>query len=302
MPRGISRHRGAEKQTILDLDTRTITALAADTDDWADLLVGAAFAIGCTGADRTVKGIAGGREGRTIELINVLGYNVFLQNEATSSVAGNRILTGMPSNASFQIPPNGAVFLTYNNTVNRWVVAHGNVNYYPETDANVAVLFRNKKPNRAGGMMTQGTFLQLLGTSQGFLKPKFTAKTSGDIGNQAFGVVSGAQVSFTMPAAGDVIVAVHATSKSGTPGAVVAIASAIGVRFDSDTALVLNSVDMVNGGGSDYINAFPLFGVWGKSLAAGAHTADLCWGDSSGNYGMYADASHPAVIAVLYPG
>jgi hypothetical protein len=82
----------------------------------------------------------------------------------------------------------------------------------------------------------------------------------------------------------------------------VAIASAIGVRFDSDTALVLNSVDMVNGGGSDYINAFPLFGVWGKSLAAGAHTADLCWGDSSGNYGMYADASHPAVIAVLYPG
>ncbi len=295
MPRGISRHRGAEKQTILDLDSRTMAALSADVDDY-DLSTGCSISIGGSGADRTIKGIAGGREGRVIELVNVLGYYIFLQNEATSSIAGNRILTGLSGGASYSIAPNAAVFLSYNNTVNRWIVVANSVGtYVPETDANIASLFRNTAPVRARGMLSAAA-----GSGLGLLKAKFTAKVSGDTGSQAFGAVTGAQVSFTLPAAGNVIVAVSGTAYVGIGQVLTAVQ--IGARFDSDTALILNNCSSQNGAGADMVGDCPLFGIWGKSLAAGAHTADLCWGDSIGNYGLRSNASEPAVIVVLYPG
>lgn len=292
MPRGISRHRAAEPQTSLVLDARTMSALSADVDDY-DLSTGACFSIGGSGADRTIKGIAGGTEGRFIELVNVLGYNIFLQHEATSSIAGNRILTGQPSNASYQIPVNGAVLLSYNNTVNRWVVMHGAISYTPETDANVAALFRHGPLIRAGGMLSQGF---------GSLKTAFTAKVSGDTTNQAFGAVAGAQVSFSMPKAGNAIIAVSGSIYSSIPNVAGTPSASLGARFDADTALALSSLSEANSGGSDYVNSSPMFGIWGKSLAAGAHTADLCWGESSGNYGLYSNAALPAVIIVFYPG
>ncbi len=298
MPRGVSRHKGAEKQTILILDTRTMSALAADANDY-DLSVGACFNIGGT-ADRTITGIAGGTEGRVIQLVNTLGYNIFLSNESSSSVAANRILTTMHGGGTFTLPANGSVFLSYNNVVNRWVVLHGTPTAYtPETDANATALFRSIPGNRSGGMMAAGNFLRLLGTSQGFLKPKFATKTSGDTATQAFGVVAGCQVSFTLPVAGDVIVAVSASAFSSFQ---VINALQIGVRFDADTPLILGSCSLTNGAGADFVGDEHLIGVWGKNLTAGAHTADLCWGDSVGNYTMYSNATHPAVIAVFYPG
>jgi hypothetical protein len=75
----------------------------------------------------------------------------------------------------------------------------------------------------------------------------------------------------------------------------------LGGRFDSDTPQQFSAVFINNGAGADYVNQFPMMGIWGKSLASGAHTADLCWG-SAGGYDLYSDATIPAVIVVFYPG
>jgi hypothetical protein len=310
--------------------------LGADANDY-DIGAGAAFNIGCTGADRTITGIAGGTEGRVIQLINTLGYNVTLSNEGTGSIAGNRILTALPANAPFVLYPNQSVFLTYNNIVNRWVLAHYVQTYDPPTDPVLSSLIRGDKSGvaapagmmqarnilrtdpktdsawlsllctlrnrsiRSGGMMAAGAFLQRQASQLGFLKAKVATKTSGTTSAQSFGVVSGCQASFTMPVAGDVVIFVAGSLKTQISTAKFTPNSQIGGRFDSDSAQIFNTLYMNNGAGSDWVDDFPLMGFWYKNLAAGSHTADLCWG-STGGYDLYSDSTNPAVVGVLYPG
>jgi hypothetical protein len=294
MPRGITRHKASEEQTTLILDSRTKAALAADADDY-DLIVGTVFNLLTSGGARSVTGILGGTEGRVIQIVNVGTDYIYLVNESSSSTATARILTALPAGATFNLAPNMSVFLSYNNTVNRWLVMHSSVVFDPEVDTPLANML-----GRTRQRMLRAT--SMMAISRGSYKAKFTSKTGGDVANQAFGVVSGAQVSFSIPVGGDVIVAVSGTLKSLVAGVAAAPGAKLGARFNSDAALSLAEVAHNNGGGGDYTNSHAMFGVWGKNLAAGSHTADLCWGESSGNYGLYANAALPAVIVVLYPG
>lgn len=291
MGRGIQRLRAAEKQTTLILDSRTKSALAADQNDY-DLAVGSCFNLSTSGGARSLTGIAGGTEGRVIQLVNVGGDYIYLLNESASSLAQDRILTALPSGQTFNLAPNMSVFLSYNNVVNRWLVLHSSVVFDPEVDTPIATMLGGLRSfKRAAGLMTR---------SLGSLRVKFKALTTGDKGTQAFGVVAGAQVSFSMPAGGDVLVLVSGTSYTGIAQALYGLS--LGARFDADAALVLQSANLNNGAGGDYVGDVPMMGFWGKSLAAGAHTADLCWGDAVGNYGLRANAAQPLVVAVLYPG
>lgn len=301
MPRGVQRFKTAEQQTVIALDTRTMSALVADVDDYL-LDPGACFNIGGSGGDRTIKGIAGGREGRFIELCNTLGNNIFLQNEATSSVAGNRILTGLPNGASYQIPPNGAVLLSYNNEVNRWLIMSSYSTYVPEDDANIASLFRNRTPRRSGGLISQGTnLLNLAAGLSGYMKLAVNVYLSGDIADQAFGTTA-ITVSFTLPQAGTALVLVAGMAARSTVGSAI-VGTQIGARFNSDTPVVLNGDNGVIGSGGDNYNDVSLFGIYAKSLSAGANTATLCWGNNSGqSWHLVASGGQPSVLAVLYPG
>jgi hypothetical protein len=293
MPRGISRHRAAEQQTTLLLDSRTKSAFGSDQND-LDMLIGTCYNLSTSGGARSITGMTGGTEGRIIQLVNVGSDYIYLVNESTGSIAVDRILTALPAGAQFELAPNQSIFLSYNNVVNRWLVMHASVMFDPETDTPLATILGGLRGlKRSGG---------LLSALQGFLKAAITSKVSGDTGNQAFGAVTGAQVSFTMPRAGTAIIAVCGSLKTSISTAIVQVVSSIGGRFDSDAALAFNTISEVDGAGGDYIDAFPLFGIWGKSLAAGSHTADLCWGETTGNYGLYSNASLPASIAVFYPG
>jgi len=300
MPRGVSRFRAAEQQTVLLLDSRTKAALTADVDNYS-LLEGASFAIGGTGGTWTINGIAGGTAGRVIELVNYLALPVWLGHEKTSSLAQNRINTSMPGNAVFILNPGASIFMSYSNDLNRWVVLHSAVIFDPELDTPLATLLATVRGfKRGGGMMTKSRFVQLLGSSQGFLKTKFTNKISGDTATQAFGVVSGCQVSFSLPAQGDVIVGVSASAFPGI--AQILTGLTIGVRFNSDTAIALGTDSIINGGGDDFVGEVHMCALFGKNLAAGAHTADLCWGDANANYTLYSNSTRPATITVWYPG
>lgn len=299
MPRGVSRLRQAELQTILALNTRTMSALSADVDDY-DLSVGACFNVGGDVADRTIKGIAGGTEGRFIELCNTLGYNIFLQNEATTSLAQNRILTGLPNGASYMIPANGAVLLSYNNEVNRWLIMSNFSSYAPEDDANVAALFRNETPRRSGGVMSQGSALQKVAVGlSGYLKGAFKIKTDGDVGAQAMGTIgTNSSITFTLPQSGDCIFAIAGTA---FPGVTVVTGCGLGIKIDTGAIQQLCDFDSWNNGsGADAVGDIALFGIWGQTLAAGSHTAAICFRGT--NYGLRANATQPAVIVAFYPG
>lgn len=313
MPRGISRYRGAEKQTVLELDTRTQTALSADVDDY-DLSIGACFNIGGSGADRTIKGIAGGREGRVIELVNVLGYNIFLLNEATTSIAGNRILTGLPSSASFQLAPNASIFLTYNNTVNRWVVIHGLVNFYPELDANLACLFRNRPAQRSASAM-------LFAGGGGNGQNKSESRATG--GNQTvtttgYTDVTSATTTFTLTKSNIVNLFCRASvygevsRNSGSPvyGLPGAWQAVLSLDLDGSTYVIgkqRNKIDAnISGGNSLDIllgTGGCISGTEALLLTAGSHTAKLKMkkinsGDSSIVVENVADA--PSVITAVW--
>lgn len=120
MPRGIQRFKAPETLTIIELDTRTKSALTANVDDY-DLSVGACFNVGGTGGIWAITGIAGGTAGRVISLINYLSLSIILPNESGSSLAQNRILT--PSGLQYLLTPNQQIFLSYSNEVNRWIIS-----------------------------------------------------------------------------------------------------------------------------------------------------------------------------------
>lgn len=304
MPRGIFRFGAAEILSTLLLDTRTRAFLTADTNDY-DLSVGTKQEIGGSGGDWAVTGITGGAEGRAIELTNVSAKTINLVNESASSLAANRILTGLVNGATFSLLPNQSIWLTYSNYLGRWSIAHGAQTFDSETDAPLTALFRGaRQSSRFRPFMDSAreTFLRALGAGQGFMKLAIAAKVSGDSANQAFGALSGCQVSFTTASAGEALVIVHGVIKTDLPGLRILPSAKIGARFDADTPQELDRLDEDNGGGSDYVNADGLTGIWHKSLTAGAHTADLCFGEGSGQFGLYSSATIPAVIAVLYPG
>jgi hypothetical protein len=303
MPRGVTRARLSEVQTTLLLDVRTKSAFGADQND-LDLTVGAMFCLSTSGGPRTITGIAGGVDGREIELVNVGTDNIFLQNEGTNSAASNRIKTGLASGGSFTLAPGQSVWLSYSGTLGRWVVNQFTMTFDPELDSPLQLMLggvRNIK--RSGGAVQQGTGLQnLVSGLSGYLKVAQTIYTGGNISSQAFGPVTSIRASFTLPKAGFCIVVVCATHDH-TVVESTNVSWNWGARFDSDSAQEIGNAGAGVGSGGDFWATFPFCGFWGKSLAAGAHTADLCWGNSSGQSAvLLANSTTPASIMVLYPG
>jgi hypothetical protein len=327
MPRGVTRFRAPEEQSTLVLDTRTNSVLSGDQNDY-DLSIGASYNLATSGGDRSITGIAGGLEGRVIQLVNLGPNRIFLINESSSSLAQNRILTSLPDGSRLELVPNQSLFLSYNNVVSRWLVMDAALLYQPETDSSLTALlggargFRRgggaldrsavvgqattdspltalvggaRNFVRSGGFMATSRFTQLLGTQQGYMKlGGFTVKTNGPV-SQAFGVVSSFSVSFTMPKVGTAIAFVA----GAVDDTAFIITADIGARFDSDTPQRLNGIDIHNGAGDDNANLAPLFGFLPKSaLSVGNHTADFCFGNSTGS--LLANSTYPAYIAVIH--
>jgi hypothetical protein len=160
MPRGISRHKAAEKQTVLILDSRTKSAFWSDQNN-LDMLIGACFNLSTSGGARSITGMTGGIEGRVIQLVNVGSDYIYLVNESTGSTASNRILTSLPAGAQFELAPNQSVFLSYNNVVGRWLVLRDSVVFDPETDAPLALMINGLRGfKRSGGLIWNSSPLQ----------------------------------------------------------------------------------------------------------------------------------------------
>ncbi len=299
MPRGVSRHLQNEIQSSLLLDARSHAFLTADVVDY-DLSVGTAHDIGSSGGDWTIKSIAGGTEKRVLELCNVSSRTVYLAYDSAAGTSNCRIYTGMPANAAFPILAGQSISLVYSNTLQRWVVQHGAVLFDGETDTPLTALLGGARPAkrfRPFMDVARDTFLRALGSGYGYMKlAGYTIKTNGPV-NQAFGAVTGAQVSFTMPATGKAVAMVL-----GTFDHVAFIIDAyLGARFDSDTPQKLNGFECWNGAGADNLTLAGQSGFLPKSaLSAGAHTADLCAGTTSGT--LLASATYPAIIAVFIEG
>ena len=294
MPRGVSRLRQAEKQTTLVLDSRTQSALVADANDY-DLTVGACFNIGATGADRSITGIAGGVEGRVIQLVNTLGQNIFLVNESSSSLAQNRILTALASGASFKLSPNNSVFLSYNNVIGRWVICRGQDAFDPVTDTNLTSIVRGQ------GVRTHGSSLvrSFLGAG---LSVAFGVFTSGDVTKQSFAEVAISTVNFTMAKSGNVFVV--ALGELDTAPGINRLTSQFGVAFDGAASKQLNIYDVNNGAGDDHTYNVAQLAIWAQSLSSGSHTAKISWGTGTGvaqNVALMANVNTPLIIAVFYP-
>jgi alpha-tubulin suppressor-like RCC1 family protein len=76
--------------------------------------------------DQVLTGIAGGVDGKLLTIMNVHNTaTVTLSNNSGSSLAANRILTGMSGGASMQIGPNQSVQLMYDGAASVWRVISG---------------------------------------------------------------------------------------------------------------------------------------------------------------------------------
>jgi len=291
MPRGISRLRQAEKQNTLILQTFTKTALAADVNDY-DLSVGACFNIGATGADRTITGILGGIEGRVIELVNYLTFNLLFPNESLLSVAGNRFVT--PDGSTYVLGPNKSIILSYNNAVNRWIIVSTGTTFDPVTDTPMTALLRGNIMRRSASSL----FGSLVGSG---LAVAFASYTFGDITKQNFAEVSGTDISFTTKRPGNCFAIAIGTNYAAASF----MWSKFGVAFDGDTSPELNVIKIGNGAGDDLTYDMVHTAVWVKNLTVGAHFARIWWGKDPSNpqnIGLRCNATQPLVIAVLYPG
>lgn len=73
-----------------------------------------------TDASRNITGLAGGYDGRRLDLVNVGAQNIVLQNQNAGSAAANRVITG--SGADITVGADDYVQLFYDGTTARWRV------------------------------------------------------------------------------------------------------------------------------------------------------------------------------------
>lgn len=88
-------------------------------------------------AARSLTGLAGGSDGRVMELRNVGSFNITLENEDAGSTAANRFSLEQ----DFALAPNHGILLHYDSTVSRWrvmersnpLVLSGAIGHVPHT-------------------------------------------------------------------------------------------------------------------------------------------------------------------------
>lgn len=102
----------------LELSERTPSSLPAFSDDLATGTVTVQRMVSTTG-NATIRGLAGGRSGRFIIIVEIGGTNgIILNHQDTNSSAANRIIG--PLNQNFAINRSGSVSLWYDDTTSRW--------------------------------------------------------------------------------------------------------------------------------------------------------------------------------------
>ncbi len=100
-----------------------LTTLVNSPGANADIIIGTNVFVEVSGpsAAFTVHGIAGGRNGKFVIILNRTGQNMTIANESgTDGVAANRILTSSGGDTSTS--GNGAVLLIYSASSSRWMV------------------------------------------------------------------------------------------------------------------------------------------------------------------------------------
>ena len=104
-----------------DALSSVVTTNTQITSDQNDYPIGSkTFFRLSTDAQRTITGLTGGADGKFLIIRNVGSFNLVLANESASSVAANRIVTGVGHD--LLVPPKAAVFLIYDPTDQRWQV------------------------------------------------------------------------------------------------------------------------------------------------------------------------------------
>jgi hypothetical protein len=86
---------------------------AAGTSNDAPIANSSLVRLNTSGAAQTITGIANGVDGKILTLMNVAAATATLANNSGSSLAANRILTGMMGGASLQVGPGQSVQLMY---------------------------------------------------------------------------------------------------------------------------------------------------------------------------------------------
>lgn len=96
--------------------------ITLSADSVNDLDVGAFSYVGITGRTNNyvISGIAGGTDGKQIQLINLTPKSMKLYHQSTASSSANRIYN--PSGQDITIADSGTVGLVYNGLLNCWVV------------------------------------------------------------------------------------------------------------------------------------------------------------------------------------
>lgn len=86
-----------------------------------DVNFGEVSLVRLTGASaQTITGIAGGRDGKTLTIVNAASQSALLNNDSASSVAANRIITG--TGGTVPVPAGASVSLVYDSASTRWRV------------------------------------------------------------------------------------------------------------------------------------------------------------------------------------
>lgn len=301
MPRGVSRHRAAERQTTLILDSRTKAAFGADQND-LDLQVGSCFNLSTSGGARSVTGIAGGTEGRVIQLVNVGTDYIYLVNESTASVASNRILTALPSGQIFSLAPSMSVFLSYNNVAGRWLVMHSSVVFDPEVDTPLAAMLSGVRQRviRGGGLMARS-----LGSDQNRSEARATGGNQ-TISSGTYVDVTSATTTFTVATAGIVKISARASIYSAIlrNGSCVAT---MALDVDGSTYVIgtyRSSIAADISGGIDlqlYLTKGEVMsGQEALLLAVGSHTAKLKIKRTGDNPIVESVADAPSVVTAVW--
>jgi hypothetical protein len=110
-----------------------------------------------TVSDINLTGIAGGVDGEIVSLVNITGFNLFVETQNTGSSASNRIALG------FTIPHLGKADIQYRATTNRWISAAGvganisflTVRFPNDTASSLGVDIRNTVAVNPGGFFMQ---------------------------------------------------------------------------------------------------------------------------------------------------
>lgn len=101
---------------VVQFPATTAAALGANTDNWAGADNARTVRLSASAAYE-LRGIANGADGRVIVLHNVGSFAVTIIEEASSSTAANRILTGA---GNFTLSPDTSIRLEYDATSSRW--------------------------------------------------------------------------------------------------------------------------------------------------------------------------------------